>query len=185
MKTKAAKCSRKNDTHSHHSVSVPVSMTFICRPGMLAGMVGERQLQDVLEVIRQHHVAALMREPVGEPGDQRAGRDDEQAETDPGADERRERPRRRPDARGSVPDKASTMRPNSTGSTNCAAASAILASASDDGQARVGPQQAEHAKVEADEGHGPVLAAARDFSAAKAVEVGVRGRVDSAMASVY
>ncbi len=32
MKTKAAKCSRKNDTHSHHSVSVPVSMIFICRP---------------------------------------------------------------------------------------------------------------------------------------------------------
>ncbi len=32
MKTNAAKFSRKNDTHSHHSVSVPVSMIFICRP---------------------------------------------------------------------------------------------------------------------------------------------------------
>ena len=32
MKTKAAKCSRKNDSQSHHSVSVPVSMIFICRP---------------------------------------------------------------------------------------------------------------------------------------------------------
>ena len=32
MKTKAAKCSRKNDTQSHHSVSVPDSITFICRP---------------------------------------------------------------------------------------------------------------------------------------------------------
>ncbi len=32
MKTKAAKCSRKNDTHSHHSASVPASMTFTCRP---------------------------------------------------------------------------------------------------------------------------------------------------------
>ena len=32
MKTKAAKCSRKNDTHSHHSVSVPDNMIFICRP---------------------------------------------------------------------------------------------------------------------------------------------------------
>ena len=32
MKTKAAKCSRKNETHSHHSVSVPVSMIFNCRP---------------------------------------------------------------------------------------------------------------------------------------------------------
>ena len=32
MKTNAAKCSRKNEIHSHHSVSVPVSITFICRP---------------------------------------------------------------------------------------------------------------------------------------------------------
>jgi hypothetical protein len=31
---------------------------------------------------------------------------------------------------GSTPDNASTMRPNSTGSTNCDTASAILASAS-------------------------------------------------------
>ena len=48
--------------------------------GMFAGMVGERQLQHVLEIIREHHVAALMRQPVGEPCDQRAGADDEQAE---------------------------------------------------------------------------------------------------------
>ena len=32
MKTNAAKCSRKNYTHSHHSVSVPASMILICRP---------------------------------------------------------------------------------------------------------------------------------------------------------
>ena len=30
--TKAAKCSRKNASHSHHSESVPVSITFISRP---------------------------------------------------------------------------------------------------------------------------------------------------------
>lgn len=29
--------------------------------GMRAGVVGERQLQHVLEIIRQHHVAAVMR----------------------------------------------------------------------------------------------------------------------------
>ena len=35
--------------------------------GMGAGVIGERQLQHVLEEIRQHQVAAAMREPVGEP----------------------------------------------------------------------------------------------------------------------
>jgi hypothetical protein len=30
--TKAEKCSRKNDTQSHHKVSVPVSMILSCRP---------------------------------------------------------------------------------------------------------------------------------------------------------
>ena len=45
--------------------------------GMRAGMVGERQLQHVLEVIRQHHVAAPMRQPVGVPGHERGGDDDE------------------------------------------------------------------------------------------------------------
>ena len=32
MKRKADRCSRKKESQSHHSVSVPVSMTFICRP---------------------------------------------------------------------------------------------------------------------------------------------------------
>ena len=59
--------------------------------GMGAGVVGQRQLQHVLEIVRQHHVAAAVRQPVGEPGHERAGDDDEQAEADPGADERRER----------------------------------------------------------------------------------------------
>ena len=42
--------------------------------GMRAGMIGERQLQHVLEIIRQHHVAAMVRQPVGEPGDERRRR---------------------------------------------------------------------------------------------------------------
>jgi hypothetical protein len=53
-------------------------------------MIGERQLQHMLEKIRQHEVAAAMREAIGEPGDQRRGGDDEQAEGDPGADQRRQ-----------------------------------------------------------------------------------------------
>ena len=98
--------------------------------GMRAGMVGERQLQHVLEIIRQHHVAAPMRKPVGEPGNQRAAKimnrpKPTQAPTS-GASARAAGAT----PAGNVPDSASTMRPNSTGSTNCAAASAILASAS-------------------------------------------------------
>ena len=42
--------------------------------GMGAGMVGERQLQHVLEIIGQHQVAAAVRQPVGEPRDQRGRR---------------------------------------------------------------------------------------------------------------
>ena len=57
---------------------------------MRAGVIGQRQLQHMLEKIGQHEVAAAMREPVGEPGDQRRGHDDEQAEGDPGADQRRQ-----------------------------------------------------------------------------------------------
>ncbi len=41
--------------------------------GMRAGMIGERQLQHVLEEIRQHQIAAAVRQPVGEPGHQRRG----------------------------------------------------------------------------------------------------------------
>ncbi len=60
---------------------------------MRAGVVAHRQLQDVLEKVGEHQVAAPVRQPVGEPRDQRAGDDDEQAEDDPGADERRQRER--------------------------------------------------------------------------------------------
>ena len=68
--------------------------------GMLARMIGERQLQHVLEIIRQHQIAPPVCEAIGEPGDQRPGADIEQAETDPGADERRQRADRRRETRG-------------------------------------------------------------------------------------
>ena len=54
---------------------------------------------------------------------------------------------------GSGPDRASTMRPNRTGSTKSATASAILASASSRGEADLGCEHIEHAQIEADEGH--------------------------------
>ena len=67
--------------------------------GMLAGMIGERQLQHMLKVVRQHQIAPAVGEAIGEPGDQRAGADIEQAETDPGANERGERADRRRETR--------------------------------------------------------------------------------------
>ena len=57
---------------------------------MRAGVIGERQLQHMLEEVGEHQVAASMREAIGEPGDQRRGRDDEQAEGDPSTDQRRQ-----------------------------------------------------------------------------------------------
>ena len=70
---------------------------------MGAGVIGERQLQDVLVKIGQNEIAAPVRQPVGEPCHQRGGNDDEQPEADPRADQRRERPRRRPERRGQRP----------------------------------------------------------------------------------
>jgi hypothetical protein len=121
--------------------------------GMLAGMVGERQRQHVLEIIGKHQVAALMRQAIGEPGDQCAGDNNEQAETDPGADERRQRVRGRPDVRGQrarerVDDTAEQhrldeLRPRQPdiGEREC------------QHEPRVATQQPEYATINADEGH--------------------------------
>ena len=76
---------------------------------MRGGVESERQLQHVLEIIGDHHVAAAVRQAVGKPGHQCRGDNDEQAEADPGADERRQRPRRaagRQRARQAVDDTA-------------------------------------------------------------------------------
>ena len=48
--------------------------------GMGAGVEGQRQLHDVLEIVRQHHLALAVRQPVGMQRDGRAAQDGEQAE---------------------------------------------------------------------------------------------------------
>ncbi len=121
--------------------------------GMGAGMIGQRQLQDVLEKIRQHEVAALVRETIGEPGHQRAGADDEQAEPDPGAQQRRQRPYRGTDAGGQragqrIDDAAKQHRLDE-----------LRCGESDIGerqhrrQPRLRTQQSEYAKVDANKPH--------------------------------
>ncbi len=58
--------------------------------GMRAGVIAQRQLQDVLEIVGPHRLAVAMREPVGVQRDDRADDDDEEAESDPGADQRQQ-----------------------------------------------------------------------------------------------
>ena len=60
-----AKCSRKKPSQMRQSASVPCSITFISAPGMHAGVVGQRQLQDVIEIVGQHRLALAVRQPVG------------------------------------------------------------------------------------------------------------------------
>ena len=60
---------------------------------MRAGVIAQREVQDVLEKVGEHQVAAAVRQPVGKPGHQGAGHDGEQPESDPGADQRREHER--------------------------------------------------------------------------------------------
>ena len=95
--TNAARCSRKKPSHSHHSESVPVSMIFISRPECGAAVKAERQLQDVLEIVGHHHVAAAVRQPVGVQRDQRPADDGEE-------------PERRPRRRAASPDRTRPAR---------------------------------------------------------------------------
>ena len=57
---------------------------------MGAGVIAQRQLQDVLEIVRAHHLGVAVGEPVGVQRDHGAGDDDEEAEPDPGADQRKQ-----------------------------------------------------------------------------------------------
>ena len=55
---------------------------------MGAGVEGQRQLQDVLEIVGQHRLALAVREPVGLQRHDRAAADGEQPERHPGQQER-------------------------------------------------------------------------------------------------
>ena len=50
---------------------------------MGGAMEAERQLQDMLEKVGQHRLAALMREPIGEQRHKRPANDDEKTKADP------------------------------------------------------------------------------------------------------
>ena len=61
--------------------------------GMDAGVIGQRQLHDVVEVVGQHRLTLAVRQPVGLQGDEGAADDGEQPETDPGREQRPDRGR--------------------------------------------------------------------------------------------
>ena len=63
---------------------------------MRAGVEGQRQLHDVLEIARQHRLALAVRQPIRMQRDRGAAQNGKQAERRPG---RQQRPRRRGRAR--------------------------------------------------------------------------------------
>ena len=63
---------------------------------MRSAVVGERQLQDVLEIVREHREPAAMRQPVGIERNQRAAKNSKNGEAGPQAQQHAEaRPCRR------------------------------------------------------------------------------------------
>ena len=124
---------------------------------MLAGVIGQRQLQHVLEIIRQHQVAALVRQPIGEPGDHRAGDDDEQPERDPGAKQRRQGQGRGPDAGRQragerIDDAAEQHRLD-----ELRRGERDIRGRQCHRQRGIGTEQAKHAKIDAGERHGAAV----------------------------
>ena len=59
---------------------------------MRAGVVAQRQLQDVFEEHRAHHLILPVRQAVGMQRHERAAEDDEKAKCDPGADQQHQFP---------------------------------------------------------------------------------------------
>ena len=130
-------------------------------PGMGAGMVGERELQHVLEIISgEDQVAAMVRKPVCEPGDQRAGDNDEQAEADPGANERRQNTRGRSEpgrqrARERIDDAAQQHWLD-----ELRAGKRDIGEGEGDRELGVGAKECQHAQIDADESHAGILGGA-------------------------
>ena len=142
---------------------------------MGAAVEAERQLQDVLEIVGHHRVAAAVRQPVGVQRDQRAAGDGEQPEAHPAAEQHgRDRVQAGAAPRLWALASASTMRPNSTGSANCAAASDTLAMASVQASLDFLAQQLEHAQVQTDKVHDADIRAISRACASESTEMRVR-----------
>ena len=94
---------------------------------MRAAMERERELQHVLEIIVSTACLRRCDEPVGMERDQHAAADGEQAERDPGESRGVSAAMSGGAFAACVFTSASMMRPNRTGSANCATASAMFA----------------------------------------------------------
>ena len=145
----AAKCSRKNPSHSRHSAVGAVQHHLHQPAGMGAGVEGQRQLHDVLEIAGQHRLALAVRQPVGVQRDRRAAADGEQAERRPG---RQQRPGRRRSPAGlageHVDDAAEQHRFG-----ELRAGQQQIGAGENPAQPRLLAEQLKHARIEAKQGH--------------------------------
>ena len=120
---------------------------------MRAGMISERQLQHVLEVLRQHHIAAMMGEPVGKPSHQGAGDDDEEPEADPGPDQRCQYPRCGAEAFGQGTGKRIDNAAEQHRLDELRAGERDVGEPQRYRELGLRAQQSQHAKIDAEEGH--------------------------------
>ena len=120
--------------------------------GMGAGVEGQRQLHDVLEIIGQHRLALAVRQLVGMERDRAL----HAMVNRPNATQAASSGQAEFEASGPVcglPESTSTILPNSTGSANCAPASSRLANGENPAQPRLLAEQFEDAGVKAQHGH--------------------------------
>jgi hypothetical protein len=90
--TKLAKCSRKERQPERPQRARPGEHHLHQPTGMRAGVVAQRQLQDVFEEHRAHHLILPVRQAVGMQRHERAAHDDEKAKCHPGADQQHQLP---------------------------------------------------------------------------------------------
>ena len=121
-------------------------------------MVGQRQLQDVLEIVAQHRLPAPVRQAIGVQGDGHAAGDGEEPESRPGDEQRHERRHRRFDPLGlgahqRVDDPAEQDRLAELGGRE-----RHIGAGQEPSQAGLGTEQPEHAAVDAKEVHDGIFA---------------------------
>ena len=133
---------------------------------MDAAVVGQRQLQHVLEIAGQHHLLATMGETIGVERDQHAARDGEEAEADPGGKQRHDVRGSRRRALGLRTDQRVDDATEQNRLGELRGGERHVGKRQQPAQSRFGPQQTENAAVKAEEVHDDFQVGGRpDFSA--------------------
>ena len=127
--------------------------------GMDAAMEAERQLQDVLEIVRHHRVTAAVRQPVGVQRHQRAAGDGEQAEAHPGREQRYEVGPDRATAASLGAGQCIDDAPEQDGFGKLRRGQRNVGDGQRPAELRFVAQELEHARVEVDEIHDALVSA--------------------------